>query len=150
MQREEDTARTQEELFVKEPWIVDESYEWYIETLKPDPELEKDNIRIWVPLDLNHAAILRRLRFILDRYGEITWKNESNVFGDVARLTYQIEKYDQINLARNPEKKTEKGEHSKAGLELVKEFINILEGLETCCDFPDDIISSLKAEFFEN
>ena len=39
----------------------------------------------------------------VDRYGEITWRNESDVFGDVARLTYQIEKYDQINLARDPE-----------------------------------------------
>ena len=33
-----------------------------------DPNL--DNVRVYLPLDLNTKAILRRLRFIIYRYGE--------------------------------------------------------------------------------
>ena len=130
--------------YINEPWIADESYEWYSETLNPDPDPAEDNVRIWIPLDLNRAAIVRRLRYILDRYGEITWRNEAAAFRDTARLGWHIEKYDQYWMEREkePERK-----HSKAAVELVKELIGILEEADCCCDFPEDIIQDWKTEY---
>lgn len=60
-------------------------------------ELEKpDNIRIYVPLDLNADAIIRRLNAIVSFYGEATEENEFNFSIAVSKLLSQIEIYDQI------------------------------------------------------
>ena len=54
--------------FINETHLIDK-------TLLEMPEevadmAEEDNIRIFVPLDLNKKAILRRLRCIVNHYGE--------------------------------------------------------------------------------
>ena len=66
--------------FINEPWLIDSSLldqnpECPKEQLK-DPEGEKDNIRFYVPLDINHKAILRRLRWIIYKYKEANEDNE--------------------------------------------------------------------------
>ena len=55
-----------------------------------------DNIRIYIPLDLNHDAILRRLNGIYRRYGELTESNEFSISSEVYNLISQIEIYDQV------------------------------------------------------
>ena len=60
------------------------------EELDPNP----DNVRVYLPLDLNAEAILRRLRYVIYRYGEVNEANESNYSADVydwsARLRFMI------------------------------------------------------------
>ena len=84
-------------LFVNEPWLVDDSYSW-IEDWSMEPEKQKDNIRVYVPLDINAEAIMRRLRSIIDRYGEANEANESSFSYEVGLLINQIEIYDQAQL----------------------------------------------------
>ena len=57
---------------------------------------EKDNIRIYVPLDLSKKAILLRLDEIIAIYGDANEENESNFSSEVAMLVQQIEIYDQV------------------------------------------------------
>lgn len=59
-------------LYINEPWIVDKSLLEY--SIKREPDEEKDNIRIYVPIDLNKEAILRRLDYVIASYGEATEK----------------------------------------------------------------------------
>ncbi len=68
-------------------------YDW-LETRGNEPENEKDNIRVYIPMELNGAAILRRLRFIIEHYGEANEENESKSDSDVRRILSQIEIYD--------------------------------------------------------
>ena len=51
-------------LYINEPWLIDKSIMERVQLvtdLKKRPDEESDNIRIYVPLDLNRNAILRRL-----------------------------------------------------------------------------------------
>ena len=60
-------------LYVNEPWLVDRSLLLY----SPDrePEDEGDNIRIYIPMDLNRNAILRRLDIVIAHYEEANERN---------------------------------------------------------------------------
>lgn len=72
-------------LFINEPWLIDGTLlELGIrrELLKA-PENQPDNIRIYLPLDINREAILRRLEEIICRYGAATEANESSFCHDV-------------------------------------------------------------------
>ncbi len=53
-------------LYINEPELIDESITESI------AEAPIDNIRVYVPLDLNKEAILRRLCYIRNKYGEVT------------------------------------------------------------------------------
>ena len=115
---------------------------------KKTPDENEDNIRIYVPLDLNKDAILRRLDSVIFHYGEANEANEFNFAQDVEMLISQIEIYDQIWFVRHvPEKR----DHSQEAKELVKEFIARLEEIPDGCAemFPFDMIDRLKKEYLE-
>ena len=87
-------SRDKNALYINEPWLVDKTL---LELpLHPEPEKEKDNIRVYVPLDLNKEAILRRLDRMITQYGEANEDNEMEFSIDVDRLISQVEIYDQI------------------------------------------------------
>ena len=112
------------------------------------PDENRDNIRNYVPLDLNKDAILRRLDSVIFHYGEANEANEFNFAQDVEMLISQIEIYDQIWFVRHvPEKR----DHSQEAKELVKEFIARLEEIPDGCAemFPFDMIDRLKKEYLE-
>ena len=95
--------RDQKPMFTNEPWLIDESI--YFETAKQmmaarDPEDQPDNRRVYIPLDLNKTAFLRRLVYVLSKYPDITWRNESNVRLEVCSILFQIEIYDQLWFVR--------------------------------------------------
>ena len=46
-------------------------------------KFSEDNVRVYVPLDLNPKTILRRLDYVINRYGESTEKNEFHFSADV-------------------------------------------------------------------
>ena len=48
----------------------------------------EDNIRIYVPIDINRDSIIRRLNYIVSRYGEANEENETNFSEDVAMLIF--------------------------------------------------------------
>lgn len=141
-------------MFINEPWLVDESI--YFESAKQmmaarEPEDEEDNRRVYIPLDLNKAAFLRRLDYVLSKYSDITWKNESNVCSEVRAILSQIEIYDQLWFVREGKFNTDENGmicgHSRHAIDVVESFISKLEAVDTCEDFPYDIIDELKKEY---
>ena len=83
-----------------------------------------DNVRVYIPLDLNKDAIIRRLDSLIYHYGEANEGNESEFRVDVNLLIFQIEIYDQVWYVRHMPKE---GRHSKEAIELVKAFVKKLE-----------------------
>ena len=67
-------------------------------------------MRVYVPLDLNKATILRRLHRIIHQYGKANEGNEMVFSMNVNILINQIEIYDQILYVRHM---SEAGRHSK-------------------------------------
>lgn len=125
------------------------------------PEAADDNIRVYIPMDLNAEAIMRRLGEIIGRYGEASEYNESDYKEEVKRMISQLEIYDQVWYCRelkdgtshfvglNTEhEKTE--EHSRHGLDLVKKIIKRLEDIPDACAemFPFSTIDELNMEWF--
>lgn len=146
--------KDQTPLFINEPWLIDETI--YFETAAQkqkakEPEQEEDNRRIYIPLDLNKAAFLRRLNHVLDKYGSITWRNESNIRTEVWSIISQIEIYDQIWFVREGEyPRDEHGMitgHSQHAREVIKQIIARLEKIDSCEDFPYDMIDELRKEY---
>lgn len=85
-------------LYVNEPELIYRS----LFNLRPyKPEEQVDNIRIYVPLDLNREAIIRRLEDIIEIFEEVNYNNEGNFYVTVGMLIQQIEIYDQIWTVRN-------------------------------------------------
>lgn len=110
------------------------------------PEIESDNIRIYVPLDLNKKAILRRLDAVIEQYGYTTKYNEKIYSHDVERLIYQIEIYDQYCYVQELPKGQQ---HSTKGIELVKAFVDRLNKIPNIDSeyFPYRMIRELNAEY---
>ncbi len=132
-------------LFINEPWLIDKYLFDYSDRTK-DPENTEDNVRIFVPLDINRKAILRRLRFLISHYGEANEENEMNFSRDVSMLISQIEIYDQIWFVRHMPKE---GKHSTEAIDLVKDFISLLEAIPDGCaeSFPFGMIDELREEY---
>ena len=134
-------------LYVNEPWLIDYSnYEssWG----KKNPENAEDNIRIYVPLDINKQAVLRRLDWIIMRYGEANEKNEIDFSSDVNMLLSQVEIYDQIWYVRHM---SEGRKHSAEAIDLVRTIIERLKEIPDGCAeiFPFELIDELKEEYLE-
>ena len=131
-------------LFVNEPWLVDKSLNGY--RVGTEPERENDNVRIYVPIDLNKEAILRRLDRIKNQYEEANEENEFEFGTDVDMLISQVEIYDQIWTVRHM---PEEGGDSEEAKELVREFIARLEDIPDGCAecFPFETIDELREEY---
>ena len=128
-------------LCVNEPWLIDRSLLEYPLSIEPDDK--EDNIRIYAPIDLNRDAILRRLGFVIARYGEANEDNEMAFSVDVEALISQIEIYDQVWYVRHM---PNEGDHSQEAKDLVKDFVKRLEEIPDGCAecFPFDMIDELK------
>ena len=81
-------------LYINEPSLIDKSLEFYPQGMKVDDK--KDNVRVYIPLDLNKDAILRRLDRVINEYGETSEENEMEFSIDVGMPVSQIEIYDQV------------------------------------------------------
>ena len=139
--------------FINEPWLIDDyMFQYGTREEKPDPAA--DNVRVYIPLDLNRVAILRRFDLICSRYGDVSWKNESDFSSDVDQLLAQIEIYDQIWSARHPSiKENHVVGHSPEGKALVEEVVRKLQliGDNGCGDtFPYETIEELNKEYLED
>ena len=130
-------------LYVNEPWLIDKTLLEF--PVNAEPEECSDNVRVYVPLDLNKEAILRRLDRIITHYGEANEENETEFSVDVGMIISQIEIFDQICYVRNI---PEEGKHSNEAVALVGEFIARLESIPDGCAecFPFDAIEELRKE----
>lgn len=132
-------------LFVNEPWLIDKQLLEY--PIHVEPEEYDDNVRVYIPMDLNKNAILRRLDGVIANYGEANEENEFNFSVDVREIISQIEIYDQVWYTRHM---PDEGKHSKEAIALVKEFVARLEQIPDGCAecFPFDEIEELKREWY--
>ncbi len=131
-------------LYVNEPWLIDKTLLEY--PIHLTPEEEDDNIRVYVPLDINKEAILRRLDSVIAHYGETNESNELDFRIDVGMILSQVEIYDQVWFMRNM---PGEGKHSKEAISLIKEIIARLEAIPDGCAerFPFEDIEELKREY---
>ena len=111
--------------------------------------LINSHIRIYVPIDLNHKAILRHLAAVINRYGEANEDNEFYFAADVEKLVAQLEIYDEIWSIRHM---PEDGDHSAETKALATDFIRMLEEIPDGCaeTFPFEMIDELRREYLEN
>lgn len=134
-------------LFINEPWLIDRSLQWIQETgYDPTPLPDDDNIRVYLPMDICKSAILRRLTDIVSHYGSAAEENELDFSYDVNTLISQIEIYDQVRFVRHC---PEHGRHSAEAVDLVKEFVKMLEDIkiDDAEFFPYETIDELKKEY---
>lgn len=112
--------------------------------------LPDDNVRIYVPLDLNAQQILNRLQQIYRVMESPDDMNEMEFSYQVGKIISQLEIYDQVWVARDLKNavKINDNIHSPKGIQLAREIISILMEDEGCAEcFPYDIIAELKTEF---
>lgn len=112
--------------------------------------LADDNVRIYIPLDLNADQILSRLQQIYRVMGNPNDMNEMEFSCEVGKIISQLEIYDQVWVARDLKNavRIEERIHSTKGIELTKKIINVLMEDEGCAEcFPYDVVDELKAKF---
>lgn len=105
-------------LYVNEPWMIDSSLSEYPRGTDGSEKAE-DNIRVYIPLDISRQAVLRRLNWIIARYGETNENNEAEFSLEVNMLLNQVEIYDQIWYIRHM---SEAGKHSCEAVALIREM----------------------------
>ena len=134
--------KAKEPLYVNESTLTDMSF---VEKIANDMEKE-DNVRIYVPIDINADAIMRRLHYIIYKYGEANEQNESAFSSEVQHLFSQVEIYDQVWFIRDADYM---GKHSRKGIALVREFVKALQEIPDGCAelFPFEMIDWLTEEY---
>ena len=115
--------------------------------------LPDDNVRIYVPIDINADAIMRRLHLLFVTMDYPTEDNESAYSFAVRRIISQLEIYDQVCVTRNFENSVQKElggvRHSREGIELAKRIADYLEENDGTAElFPWDEIEKLRKEFW--
>ena len=129
-------------LFINEPWLIDRS----LLDVLPDSkdELQADNIRIFIPMDINREAVLRRINAIISKYGEANEENEFVFQSEIEAVVEQIEIYDQIWFARTMPKGKK---HSVKATELMREVVDLVRGIPDGCAevFPFEMIDELES-----
>ena len=112
--------------------------------------LPDDNVRVYVPLDLNAAQILSRLQQIYQIMESPNDTNELEFSYQVGKIISQLEIYDQVWVARDLGNavRIEEHLHSKNGIELASKIVGVLLEDEGCAErFPYDVVDELKKEF---
>jgi hypothetical protein len=115
--------------------------------------LPDDNVRIYVPMDLNVDIIMWQLYSLHSTLGYSTERNESVYCSGGGKVISQLEIYDQVWAARNLEDTVQKEDggvrHSHQGIELAKQIVKYLEEIEGTAEcFPYDGIQELREVFW--
>ena len=115
--------------------------------------LPDDNVRIYVPMDLNADIIMWQLYSLFGSLGYPSESNESVYSSAVRKIISQLEIYDQVWSARNVGETVQKEDggvrHSRQGIELAGKIVKYLEDNDGSAEcFPYDEIEELKNEFW--
>ena len=105
--------------------------------------LPNDNVRIFVPMDLNGEDIMYQLCSLYDMLGTPSWQNENAYSLFVGRLINLLKIYDQYHSQRDS------AAHSREGVELARKIVKYLEENDsgTADDFPFAQIDELREAF---
>ena len=88
--------------------------------------LPDDNVRIYVPMDLNADTIMWQLHSLFSTHGYPTESNESAYSSGVGKIITQLEIYDQVWSARDVGVKEAGGvRHSKQGMASITTSRNV-------------------------
>lgn len=117
--------------------------------------LPDDNIRVYVPLDINEEYIIGELYSVYGRLGAVSEDNEYEYSSAVRRIITKLEIYDQIHTVRDMKNAINLagvGEvsryHSRRGIAVAKKMVDVLEKHEGTAEcFPYEIAEELKTEF---
>ena len=135
----------EEVLYVNETYLSDMTV---VNNLNGDIEAdskETDNVRVYIPLDINAKAIMRRINSIYYRYGDVDEDNEFAISGEVEQVISHLEIYDQIWHARGDDAGNG---HSKKATDIVKEIIQYLMDNEGSAEmYPYDVIEELCRDY---
>ena len=134
--------------YINEPWIVDSTkMPMQEEKFKPEELIDQspDNVRVYVPLDISHSAVMRRLHAVIQKYGEANEENEFSFEAEVCMLVSQIEIYDQIHYVRG----NMEGKNSEEAINLIRDFVDQLKEIPDGCAelFPFELIDELEEEY---
>lgn len=131
-------------LYINEPFLIDQSL--LCDLPISQDGLQEDNIRVYIPLDINREAVLRRINMIIEKYGEANEQNEIAFQTDIEAIIAHIEIYDQIWYVRNM---PSKGKHSLEAIKLANEVILLLKEIPDGCAelFPFETIDALEREY---
>lgn len=114
--------------------------------------LPDDNVRIYLPLDINADSIMNQLEQLYAEFGEPTEDNESMFLNGVRKIINQLEVYDQFwcgcELNDATQDKLGGSCHSRRGLMLSKQIISLMKANEGVAEFyPYNEIDELEQEY---
>lgn len=114
--------------------------------------LPDDNVRIYVPLDLNADSIIAQLEQLYEELGSPTEDNELVYLSGVGRIIRELEIYDQVMTVRDLSNAVQKEPggvyHSKKGIALAKRMVDIFNADEGTAEmYPYIQIEQLTEEF---
>lgn len=121
-------------------------------TVKKGGLLPEDNVRIYLPLDLNADSIMTQLRVVYLKLGSPTEDTESAFCSRIRYIISQLEVYDQVMVTRNMGDAVQRSPggvyHSKKAIDLAKRMVDFMLEDEGCAEcYPYDYIEELKEEF---
>jgi hypothetical protein len=122
-------------------------------TKKEGGILPDDNVRIYVPMDLNPENIMQQLYSLYDMLGIPTEKNEHYYWSCVGKLIAQLEIYDQVSVVRDLEHAVQKipngPMHSPKAIELAQKMAKYMLDNDGCAElFPFEEIEKLQNDFW--
>lgn len=117
--------------------------------------LPQDNVRVYVPLDLNKDLLLYEVRTLYRSLGSPNEANESSFASAVDQIISKLEIYDQVWIVRNVGHavRMKNGDapdilHSNQAIEAAREMIRVFEQNEGTAEcFPYDVVNALKQEY---
>ncbi len=115
--------------------------------------LPDDNVRIYIPLDLNADHIMQQVHALYSTFGSPDEENEFHFLTGMTKIVNQLEVYDQIWVARDVAHALQKENggvfHSLRGMELANKIVTYLEEDEGAAEcFPFEVIEELKKSFW--
>lgn len=107
--------------------------------------LPNDNVRIYIPVDINHDYLIQRLESVISIFGDLEEANETAFSIEVEDIIDQLEIYDKYWKSQDGNNETG---HSAKGLAVAREILSMLEELDGTAEcFPYDTINMLKNEW---
>lgn len=153
----EKVPTTEDTIFVNSREFADEkSYELKVESFLADRGctesmgggLPDDNVRLYVPLDINEDEIMQSVYSLYCMLGSPTEYNEMQYFSGMNKVLAKLELYDQLHCRHNFDQvslNTETGEmHCRSAAVLAKKIKCLLLEDEGCAEmYPYEIIEKL-------
>ncbi len=101
--------------------------------------LPEDNVRIYLPVDINAENIIRKLNRLYDQLGDVSEDNEWNYSIEVRKLIKFLTLYDSLLLEKKEIEtiQTDGAVHAKLAFDTAKKMVKIMMRNQGCAElFP--------------